>query len=666
MKMARIGTLLLTCALAVPSFGQQKTYGWVQGNDETVRLDPGYYHTSPPYKPGSGSRSMHVDIDAQRPVTLAVVSLQSWNDAGQRPESMAGLSLLCFQAHVIQTTYTCDVPLGIPMVLLVRDERSDRGAYAGRGEITRGRDYDRQQASQPATAERPQSPDADRDRHDAGRALAAAVDAWTGSRARREFASPNEVHIEYYDWACTDNCNLPDPPRPKLFDWVPKSSQADRLDPGEFFEGETWDFPQKEVTYHLDVEARKPVTIAVVEAQEWNDAVAQNAGKTPSNINYICIQQHVTRITFTCTIPVVWRPTFMVVRDERDPLPSDQYTRAASGGGQNTAAKVGQPTAPPGVQVSAARIFQRANPAFTQNPAPSTNPTVTASDWLRPFLAANDIRLTPYFWQCVDACDQPDYAWAFQVNESYPLSSAAKVYGGAVIPDHDGEQINIHVKSPVPMAVAMLRPKTAFRVINQSDQLETALEKSPCVQRGVQESTFQCTFNLADGPQSLVLWPESGVDIPARKKAEVALQAYKCVDNCAGPSFAWVGAVHEKYHPTNILKMYGGFTADHDGEQVSIKIKSPVPVTAAMLPTRQASQLYGKPQLFDEQVQSSSCEQRNVQDSVFQCTIDIADGSQSLVVRPEPGYTLPKDKKAEVDIQTMKCVAKCEGIAPSR
>jgi len=444
---------------------------------------------------------------------------------------------------------------------------------------------------------------------------------------------------------------------------VPKSTQVDRLDPGEFFEGGTWNFPEKEVTYHLDIEASKPVTIAVVEALDWNNAVAQNAGKTLSNINYICIQQHVIKATFACTIPIVWRPTFMVVRDERDPLPPNQYGQPAGAGGQVPALKPGQPSAQPGVQPSAVRIFQRANPAVTQNPAPSTN--AATSDAQRPFLAANEIRLTPYFWQCVDACDQPDYAWAFQLSESYTLTSGARVYGAALIPDHDGEQIKVYVKSPVPLAVAMMRPKTAFRLLTQLDQLESALENSRCVQRGVQESVLQCAFNITDGPQSLILSPEAGADIPEHKKADVALQAYKCVDNCSGPSFGWVGEVHEKYHPTNIFKMYGGFVADHDGEQVSIKIKSPVPMTAAMLPTRQASQLYGKPQLFDEQVQSSSCEQRNVQDSVFQCTIDIADGSQSLVVRPEPGYSLPKDKKAEVEIQTMKCVAKCDGIVPS-
>jgi len=44
---------------------------------------------------------------------------------------------------------------------------------------------------------------------------------------------------------------------------------------------------------------------------------------------------------------------------------------------------------------------------------------------------------------------------------------------------------------------------------------------------------LQCTFKVADGPQSLVLVPEAGVNIPNHKNAEIEVQAVKCVDNCA-------------------------------------------------------------------------------------------------------------------------------------
>jgi len=710
MKAAISALLLLACALAVPSFGQQKTYNWIPGNDETVRLDPGFYHASPPYQPGHGARSMHVDIDAQQPVTLAVVSVREWSDASQRPDSMRSLTLFCVQEHVLQTSYSCDVPLGTPTLLVVRDERGERGMYAGRGEITGGRDYDKRQApvqpspvqpsqAPPVRTDRPPSADADRnrDRRDVGQYIAGAADAWLGGRGRRQFSYPNDVHIQYYDWACTDNCSLPDPPRPKLFDWVPADTIVNRLDPGEFFHGHTIDFGSRDNVYHFDLEAQWPVTIAVVSARDWGWALAQQFGKTLDNIDYYCIQQHVVKMTFTCKIDYANDSLFMVIWDERTPLPPDQYAQAPAGYTQPQAGQQGvvlnsaqpaqpmpqaatRPTSPPPAQNVAVKAGQPGTQPSGQKLAPverisseipsasSRNATLAPAGAgmlygpSRPFLAPNEIRRLGYMWRCVDACDQPDYNWAYQVNESYILNTGVRVYGGAVIPDHNGEQVSVHVKSPVPLAVAMLRAKAAFRIYNQPDLFESAVENSPCTQRGVQESTFQCTVNLADGPQSIVLKPEDGSDIPERKKAEVSVQAFKCVDNCAGPSFSWVEEKHEKYHPTNVLKTYGSFLADHDGEQVSIRIKSAVPMAAALLPTRQANQLYGRPQSFDEEVQKSSCEQHNMQDSVLQCTIDIADGPLSLVVRPEPGYNLPRDKKTEVAIQTMKCVDKCDSL----
>jgi len=61
---------------------------------------------------------------------------------------------------------------------------------------------------------------------------------------------------------------------------------------------------------------------------------------------------------------------------------------------------------------------------------------------------------------------------------------------------------------------------------------EPALEKNPCQQRGVQSLQFECTFNLADGPQSLIVAPESTDRVP-HKKAEIEMQFVKCVANCA-------------------------------------------------------------------------------------------------------------------------------------
>jgi len=41
-----------------------------------------------------------------------------------------------------------------------------------------------------------------------------------GKHPIRDFTSPNNVHLQYYDWSCVENCDQPDPPQPKLFGWV--------------------------------------------------------------------------------------------------------------------------------------------------------------------------------------------------------------------------------------------------------------------------------------------------------------------------------------------------------------------------------------------------------------------------------------------------------------
>jgi hypothetical protein len=51
----------------------------------------------------------------------------------------------------------------------------------------------------------------------------------------------------------------------------------------------------------------------------------------------------------------------------------------------------------------------------------------------------------------------------------------------------------------------------------------------------VQSQTFQCTFNVADGPQSLIVMPEDTGKVK-HKKAEIEFFASKCVEHCALPA----------------------------------------------------------------------------------------------------------------------------------
>jgi len=142
---------------------------------------------------------------------------------------------------------------------------------------------------------------------------------------------------------------------------------------------------------------------------------------------------------------------------------------------------------------------------------------------------------------------------------------------------------------------------------------------------------------------------------------DVHIQYYRwdCVENCIQPEFAWTQQAREKYQLSGFLKVYGGFTPDHDGAPVSIRIKAPVPMLVAMLPSATANQLHARPELLEEALARSACQQRGAQSLVFECKFDVSDGPQSLIVVPEETARVPK-KKAEIEMSASRCVANCE------
>ena len=319
-KTPLILTILLICASAAPSFAQQpdRIFNWLPANDESVRLDPAFYHTARTYRPNAPGQSNHVDIRAQKPVTIFMTPAGDWNQALQHPESISGLRRFCLREHVVETTYVCDLPVE-PMTLVIQDERynPDAAVFAGLGVVLDANNLDPNNRVE--------------------RAVGAGITGITAilkerESAKRQFKAPNDVHIQYYRWDCVENCV------------------------------------------------------------------------------------------------------------------------------------------------------------------------------------------------------QPEYQWTWQVKEKYQLTSFLKVYGGFT-PDHDSTQVSIKIKSPVPMVVALLPSDIANQLHAKPEMFETALEKNPCQQRGVQSLEFQCTFNLGDGPQSLIVAPESTDRVP-HKKAEIEMQFVKCIANC--------------------------------------------------------------------------------------------------------------------------------------
>lgn len=289
----------------------------------------------------------------------------------------------------------------------------------------------------------------------------------------------------------------------KVFNWMPANDETVRLDPAFYHNGRIYHPGPDGGNMHVDIDAQQPVTVAMATADEWSRVTQHAEGM--EQVSYLCVQQHVVRSTYTCHLPG-GRPMVLVVHDER------ASTRAAI--------------------LELGEVLTAVNPeARLAEHAVAGISTVLSSHSSHKFVSPNDVHIQYYSWSCIENCIQPEYQWMIQVKEKYEVTGILKVYGG-ITPDHDGEQVSIKIKSPVPMAVGILPARIAGQLYGKPEMFESAMESSPCQQRGVQNSTFQCVMNLADGPQALVLLPELSSKIPSHKKAEVEMQAVKCVANC--------------------------------------------------------------------------------------------------------------------------------------
>jgi len=115
------------------------------------------------------------------------------------------------------------------------------------------------------------------------------------------------------------------------------------------------------------------------------------------------------------------------------------------------------------------------------------------------------------------------------VKEKYELSPVPKLYS-ILIPERDGQKLWMKIKAPMPMTLAVMPSTMADKTYETPGDLGSALAQTSCKQRGVQTMEFDCTFNLADGPQSLLVVPSA--PLKSHKKAEIAVQTFKCVANC--------------------------------------------------------------------------------------------------------------------------------------
>ena len=276
----------------------------------------------------------------------------------------------------------------------------------------------------------------------------------------------------------------------KSYDWIPQSPNSFRIGPGyhsgvAIYNPHGWEA----VHVRLDIAARQPVSVGVVRLEDWNNAV--HNPEMLAKLDYACLTEGVTHITYSCNFYASNTSRVVVVRDSRD-----------------TERPIVTGAAAPFVRYGVNELF------------------------------ANDVQVTPYHWGCVNNCDLPDppeFAWVELRREKFEITPALKSYG-PFTPERDDDKMRVRVKSPYPMTAAVVSSSQADELYAHPEQAREILAKSTCKQYGVQSSTFDCTFQKNDGAMQVVLLPE--VAIGKKKKAEVTISTVQCVANCENQPLA--------------------------------------------------------------------------------------------------------------------------------
>src|SRR5579859_3619182 len=270
----------------------------------------------------------------------------------------------------------------------------------------------------------------------------------------------------------------------KSYDWIPQSPNSFRIGPGyhsgvAVFNPHGWE----PVHVRLDIAARQPVSVGVVRLEDWNNAV--HNPEMLAKLDYACLTEGVTHITYSCNFYASYTSRVVVVRDSR-----------------STERPIISGAAAPFVRYGVNELF------------------------------ANDVQVTPYRWDCVANCDLPDppqFAWVDVRKEKFEITPALKSYG-PFTPQREDEKLRVHIKSPFPMTAAVVTSSQADQLYEHPDQAREILSHSACKQYGVQSSIFDCTLQKDDGAMQVVLLPE--VEIRKKKKAEITISEVQCVANC--------------------------------------------------------------------------------------------------------------------------------------
>ena len=265
----------------------------------------------------------------------------------------------------------------------------------------------------------------------------------------------------------------------RVFDWTPANAETITMESASLHAGRVYHPAAGGGNLHVGIESRYPVTIAMAWADEWN--AAMQYPDAPLNFSFLCIKEHVTSTIYECHLPSE-RPMIITFRDERRP----------------------------------------------EKPVISAI-SVILGPGARQFIPTSDVHIQYYSWNCVDNCVLPCFEWRRILNEKYDVTPAPKVYS-LMTPDHDDQKLSVKIKSPIPLTVALMPSHLADQVYDKTVSLTDALNQTGCKERGVQKMSFNCTFNVANGSQTLFILPD--ITFSEHKKANVEVNTVKCVEHC--------------------------------------------------------------------------------------------------------------------------------------
>ncbi|HEY1464490.1 MAG TPA: hypothetical protein VGF44_13830, partial [Terriglobales bacterium] len=210
------------------------------------------------------------------------------------------------------------------------------------------------------------------------------------------------------------------------------------------------------------------------------------------------------------------------------------------------------------------------------------------------------------FATIASAQDNRVFDWTPANSESIPMEPASLHAGRVYHPAAGGGNLHVGIDSRYPVTIAMA----------WADEWNNAMQHPDapvnfdflCIKEHVTSAIYECHLP-SERPMIITIRDERRPEKPVVSTIRAILgpgaqqlispndlhiqyYSWNCVDNCVLPCFEWRRILNEKYDMTPAPKVYSLMTPDHDDQKLSVKIKSPIPLTVALLPSHLADQVY--------------------------------------------------------------------------